>query len=62
MCEAHGEHRHQALTAGQDLRVVAVLGEQIDGLVDGLRTVIDEGGGLHDTSRDSAASMVNARW
>jgi hypothetical protein len=34
MCEAHGEHGHQALTAGEDLRIIAVLGEQIDCLLD----------------------------
>ncbi len=33
MREPHGEHGHQALTAGEDLRVVAVLGEQIDSLL-----------------------------
>src|SRR4051812_30457952 len=56
MRQAHRQHRDQALPAREDLRVVAVLGKQRDGLVDGVGPVIRERGSLHDTSRDSAAN------
>ena len=47
--QAHVEERDQALPAGEHLAVVADLGEDGDGLVDGARCVVHEGGGLHRT-------------
>ena len=45
--EAERQQRHQALTAGEDLGLVAVVGEQADGLGDGLRRVVLERRWLH---------------
>jgi hypothetical protein len=45
--EPQGEHRHQALPAGQDLRAVPVLGQQGHGLLDARRRVVVERRGLH---------------
>src|SRR6187401_2498534 len=60
MCEAHGEHGHQTLPAGEDLRVIAVLSEQVDSPFDGVRAVIGERGSLHGTSCERAASRSSA--
>ncbi len=45
--EAHVEDRDEALAAGEDLAVVAHLGEDGDGLIDAARGVVHEGRGLH---------------
>ena len=45
--EPHGEHRDQALPAGDHLRAVAELGEQVDGLLGAVRRVVLERGRLH---------------
>ena len=45
--QAQGEHRHEALAAGEHLGGVAELGEQPDGLVDGRRRVVVERRRLH---------------
>ncbi len=44
--EAHVQHRHQRLAAGQKLGVVETA-EQGDGVVDGARVVVAEGRWLH---------------
>ena len=61
MRQPHGEHRHQALTAGEDLRVVAVLGEQINRLVDGVGAVIGERGSFHDMQPREGGLQVIGR-
>ena len=48
--QAHVHERHETLAAGQDLRLVAVLAERRDDLVDGLGGDVPERGGLHATS------------
>ena len=45
--QAQGEHRHEALAAGDDLGGVAELGQQRDGLVDGGGRVVVERRRLH---------------
>ena len=57
---AHGEHGHQTLPAGENLRVIAVISEQVDSPFDGVRAVISERGSLHGTSRERAASRSSA--
>jgi hypothetical protein len=48
--QAQVEHRHQALAAAEDLRAVAELGQQPDGLVQARRRVVGERGRLHGAS------------
>jgi hypothetical protein len=48
--QAHIHERHETLAAGQDLRLVAMLAERRDDLVDGLGGDVPERGGLHATS------------
>ena len=43
--------RHEALAAGQDLPVLAVLVEHAERLVEGLRTVVGKGRGFHGDGR-----------
>ncbi len=45
--EPHVQQRHEALPAGEHLRLVAVLGQQRDRLLDGLGTLVAERRGLH---------------
>ena len=45
--EAHVEHRDEALPTGEHLAVVADLGEDAHGLVDGARRVVHERSGFH---------------
>ena len=45
--EPHVEHRHQRLPAGDDARLVAVLGERRERLVKRLGAEVVEAGGLH---------------
>ena len=57
--QAQGEHRHEALAAGEDLGGVAELGEQRDGLVEGRRSVVVERCRLHVAACPVASSRAS---
>ena len=45
--QSHVEHRHEALPAGKDARVVAMLGQQLQRVIEALRPHITESRSLH---------------
>src|SRR4051794_2421602 len=56
--EAEVHHRHEALTAGEDLGVLAELGQALERVLDALHPVVLERGGLHDAK----ARMPVSAW
>ena len=58
--QPQGEHRDEALAAGEQLRDVAELGEQGHRLLGGRRRVVLERGGLHRRSAPRAAPTIAA--
>ena len=62
--EAQRQHRDEALTAGEHLRVVAELGEEVHGVGGRVRGVVLERRGLHRCSplfRSSGSSVAGAQ-
>ena len=59
--QPHREHRHQALSAGQDLGVLAVLAQHLHGLGDGVGAVVGECGCLHGRSRSAGDIELSSR-
>ena len=57
--QTQAHERHQALSAGEDLAVVAVLVEQMDCLVQGFRTVVAERCGFHGDGRAFSGCVAN---
>ncbi len=53
--QPHCQHRHQALSTGEYLGVLAELAEHLHGRGDGVRPVVGECGCFHGTSRERAA-------
>ena len=57
--QPHGQHRNEALPPGERLGLVAVLGQEVQGLGQALRRVVPEGGGLHLCALVSKRSVSN---
>ena len=45
--QTHVERRHQALSAGEDSRVVPAIGQDLEDVVEGLRPEVGEWGRFH---------------